>query len=221
MSKSEDNKFPLSVVIIEKTGTCKPLTIKEFKEEDLYKKCGFKSENNFKCAVEWKTKVKGEKYKVYVYGKEEGKANTENKYDFPPPIDTTLFYGNCVVVCKKETDEEYKYFNLDVALWEKIYEKLFGGFEDLVTTSKEDEEEEDELENIPKEKKTKHGYLKDGFVVDSSDDSEEQVSNYDDNSNDSLEEGDDEDDEDSSGDEDDDASDIVPKNLELDFEEYD
>lgn len=217
MSKSEDNKFPLSVVIIEKTGTCKPLTIKEFKEEDLYKKCGFKSENNFKCAVEWKTKVKGEKYKVYVYGKEEGKANTENKYDFPPPIDTTLFYGNCVVVCKKETDEEYEYFNLDVALWEKIYEKLFGGFEDLVTTSKEDEEEEDELENIPKEKKTKHGYLKDGFVVDSSDDSEEQVSNYDDNSNDSLEEEDD-DDEDSSDDEEDV---IVPKNLELDFEEYD
>jgi len=217
MSKSEDNKFPLSVVIIEKTGTCKPLTIKEFKEEDLYKKCGFKSENNFKCAVEWKTKVKGEKYKVYVYGKEEGKANTENKYDFPPPIDTTLFYGNCLVVCKKETDEEYKYFNLDVALWEKIYEKLFGGFEDLVTTSKEDEEEEDELENIPKEKKTKHGYLKDGFVVDSSDDSEEQVSNYDDNSNDSLEEEDGED-EDSSDNEEDI---IVPKNLELDFEEYD
>jgi len=220
MSKTEDNKFPLSVVIIEKTGTCKPLTIKEFKEEELYKKCGFKSENNFKCAVEWKTKVKGEKYKVYVYGKEEGKANTENKYDFPPPIDTTLFYGNCVVLCKKEIDEEYEYFNLDVALWEKIYEKLFGGFEDLVTTSKEDEEEEDELENIPKEKKTKHGYLKDGFVVDSSDDSEEQVSNYDDNSNGSLEEEDD-DDEDSSDDEDDDASDIVPKNLELDFEEYD
>jgi hypothetical protein len=220
MSKSEDNKFPLSVVIIEKTGTCKPLTIKEFKEEDLYKKCGFKSENNFKCAVEWKTKLKGDKYKVYVYGKEEGKANTENKYDFPPPIDTTLFYGNCVVVCKKEIEEEYEYFNLDVTLWEKIYEKLFGGFEDLVATSKEDEEEEDELDNIPKEKKTKHGYLKDGFVVDSSDDSEEPVSNYDDNSNGSLEDEDD-DDEDESDADDDDTDGIVPKNLELDFEEYD
>jgi hypothetical protein len=51
---------------------------------------------------------------------------------------------------------------------------LFGGFEDLAATAKEDEEEEDELANVPKEKKTKQGYLKDGFVVDSSDGDEEQ-----------------------------------------------
>ena len=51
----------------------------------------------------------------------------------------------------------------------KIYEKLFGGFEDLAATAIEDENEEDELANVPKEKKTKQGYLKDGFVVDSSD----------------------------------------------------
>ena len=49
---------------------------------------------------------------------------------------------------------------------------MFGGFEDLASTAVEDEEEEDELTNIPKEKKTKQGYLKDGFVVDS-DDAEE------------------------------------------------
>ena len=55
-------------------------------------------------------------------------------------------------------------------MWEKIYEKLFGGFENLAVTTIEDEEEEDELANVPKEKKTKHGYLKDGFVVDSDDD---------------------------------------------------
>jgi hypothetical protein len=51
---------------------------------------------------------------------------------------------------------------------------LFGGFEDLTTTAVEDENEEDELENVPKNKKTKHGYLKDGFVVDSSDGDEEE-----------------------------------------------
>ncbi len=62
-----------------------------------------------------------------------------------------------------------------MALWNKIYEKLFGGFEDLAATAAEDEEEEDELANVPKEKKTKQGYLKDGFVVDSSD-TEENVS---------------------------------------------
>ena len=51
---------------------------------------------------------------------------------------------------------------------------MFGGFEDLAATAKEDEEEEDELANVPKEKKTKQGYLKDGFVVDSSDGYEEK-----------------------------------------------
>ena len=34
-------------------------------------------------------------------------------------------------------------------MWEKFYEDLFGGFENLADTAKEDEEEEDELENIP------------------------------------------------------------------------
>ena len=41
-----------------------------------------------------------------------------------------------------------------------------GGFEDLSKTSKEDEEEDDDLDKIPANKKTKSGYLKDGFIVD-------------------------------------------------------
>ena len=56
--------------------------------------------------------------------------------------------------------------------WNKLYEKLFGGFEDLSATCAEDEEEIDELELVPEEKKTKHGYLKDGFVVDTEEDEE-------------------------------------------------
>ena len=88
----------------------------------------------------------------------------KNKYDFPPPIDTKLFYGSCAVVAQLKKDNGSKlYTNLSVELWNKIYEKLFGGFEDLAATAKEDEEEEDELANVPKEKKTKDGYLKDGF----------------------------------------------------------
>ena len=92
-----------------------------------------------------------------------GRATNENKYDFPPPIDNVLFFGTCCIVAKKLGKME----NLTLGLWEKIYEKLFGGFEDLSSTALEDEEEKDELELVPKEKKTKHGYLKDGFVVDS------------------------------------------------------
>ena len=72
--------------------------------------------------------------------------------------------------------------NLSLELWNKIYEKLFGGFEDLVATIKEDEDEEDELANVPLHKKTKDGYLKDGFVVDSDKDDEESDSVSDDES---------------------------------------
>lgn len=167
---------PLSIIIVEKEGTLKPLAIKDFKAEELYKKCGFKKGEDFIKQVEWNAKYEGEKYYVEVYAKTEGRANSENKYDFPPPIDTKLFFGNCAILAyNKKTDGTKYYTELTLPLWNKIYEKLFGGFEDLAVTVVEDEEEEDELANVPKEKKTKHGYLKDGFVVDSSD-TEETIS---------------------------------------------
>jgi len=155
-----------SVIIVDKTGTLKSLTIKEYKEEDLYKKCGFKKADGFSKRTEWTVKMQGQKYFVSVYGKIEGKANSENKYDFPPPIDSILFFGSCLIVAREEGSDN---FGLTIELWNKIYEKLFGGFEDLIATAAEDENEVDELANIPKDKKTKQGYLKDGFVVDSSD----------------------------------------------------
>ena len=165
---------PLSIVIVERTGLLKLLSIKDFKIEELYKKCGFKKAEDFIIQTSWNVKLEGKKYTIQVYAKTEGRANSENKYDFPPPIDNKLFFGSCAIVGTIQNDKgEKKYIDLSIPLWNKIYEKLFGGFEDLVTTAKEDEEEEDELANVPKEKKTKHGYLKDGFVVDSSDNDDE------------------------------------------------
>jgi hypothetical protein len=161
---------PLTIIIVEKGGSLKSLSIKDFKMEELYKKCGFKKGEDFVKQVEWNAKYESEKYYVEVYAKTEGRPNSENKYDFPPPIDTKLFFGSCAILAyNKKPDGNKFYTDLSLPLWNKIYEKLFGGFEDLAATAKEDEEEEDELANVPKEKKTKHGYLKDGFVVDSSD----------------------------------------------------
>ena len=184
----------LSVIIVEKTGQLKSLCIKDFKEEELYKKCGFKKADDFILQNEWKMKTDGKKYVIQVYGKTEGRANNENKYDFPPPIDTTLFFGNCAILAQiKNQKDESIYTNLSLELWEKLYEKLFGGFEDLSATAAEDEEEEDELANVPKEKKTKDGYLKDDFVV--SDDSLEDSEDLEEETDD-LEEEDDEEEED-------------------------
>ncbi len=166
---------PLNIIIVEKTGTLKSLAIKDFKLEELFKKCGFKKADDFIKQVEWNAKYDSKKYYIEVFAKTDGRPNSENKYDFPPPIDTKLFFGSCAILAYLKKDDGSKsYVDLSLQLWNKIYEKLFGGFEDLAVTAKEDEEEEDELANVPKEKKTKQGYLKDGFVVDSSDGDEEQ-----------------------------------------------
>jgi hypothetical protein len=190
MSVSE-NKQNISVIIVEKGGSLKCLTIKDYKEEELYKKCGFKKPDGFTKQTEWGTKLNGIKYITCVYAKSEGKANTENKYDFPPPIDTKLFFGSCAIVTSiKNQDNKVETTSLSVELWNKIYEKLFGGFEDLTATCAEDEEEEDELDNIPSSKKTKDGYLKDGFVVDSdsSDKEDEYETDYSDDDEEDEEE---------------------------------
>jgi hypothetical protein len=174
-----EESHPLDIVIVEKTGQLKLLSIKDYKESELFKKCGFKQSEGFKKQHQWTTKIDGTYYIVSVFAKTDGRANSENKYDFPPPIDTKLFFGNCAIVAikqyvKENNDSWSSYINLTIELWTKIYEKLFGGFEDLAATALEDENEIDELKNVPKEKKTKSGYLKDGFVVDSSDTENEE-----------------------------------------------
>lgn len=190
----------VGIIIIDKTGTVKTLNVKDYKEEDLFKKCGFKKPDGVKKQHTWTVKYNKVKYLVSVFGKENGHAGMENKYDFPPPIDTKLFFGSCAVVAQlKDLTGKLTYTTLTDELWDKIYEKLFGGFEDLTVTCKDDEMEEDELEHVDKHKKTKDGYLKDGFVVDSDKEEEDSCSNYedvsDDNSDDNTNEEEDDEDE--------------------------
>ena len=159
----------LQLLIIDKTGTINQKKVRNVKEDEIYKKCGFKDNDNFAERACWKVKIDGDTHTVKCFARDEGRASTENKYDLPPPVDTKLYFGSMVLI---NTDgDTYKDLTLD--LWDKIYEKLFGGFEDLSATAQEDEKEADELENVPKEMKTKDGYLKDGFVVDSNSDDDD------------------------------------------------
>ncbi len=166
---NQQNKM-VEIVIVKKSGDLETLNVKEFLVEDLYKKCGFKKSEGFELACEWSY---NKNWQIRVYGKTDGRANTENKYDFPPPIDNVLFFGSCAIVASIDDNV----IDLSVEGWLPIYEKLFGGFEDLAATALEDEQEEDELANVPKEMLTKDGYLKDGFVVDSDEsDCDEELS---------------------------------------------
>jgi len=201
---------PLTIVIVEKTGDLKSTSIKDFKEEELFKKCGFKKGDDFVKQNDWSVRTGGNKYVISVYGKTDGRANSENKYDFPPPIDSTLFFGSCAIIAK---DGNGAYTDLSVELWNKIYEKLFGGFEDLAATAAEDENEEDELANVPKEMKTKDGYLKDGFVV--SDEDEEDV---DEDTNDETETEEDDDDADDDEEQLDEGDELMEESYDYDSE---
>jgi hypothetical protein len=171
---------PLTIVLVEKTGELKTLSVKDYKEDELFKKCGFKKADDFTKQAEWPIKFDGQKYTIAMYGKTDGKANMENKYDFPPPVDNKLFFGCCALIGQIRDDNNNKsLINLSLELWAKIYDKLFGGFEDLnaLKCENDDDDEDDELDIIPKSKKTKSGsYLKDGFVVDDDEDNEDNMS---------------------------------------------
>jgi hypothetical protein len=179
----------LTIVIVDKSASLKTLNVKDYNVEELYKKCGFKKSDGFILQVEWPIKLDGKKYIVQMYGKLDGKANMENKYDFPPPVDTKLFFGSCALVGMiRDSSNIRTYINLSLELWNKMYDKLFGGFEDLTTNCVEDDDETDELDNVPKNKKTKKGgYLKDGFVVDGSDTEEITGSESDEDDDDGYE----------------------------------
>jgi len=167
----------ISIIIVEKSGILKPLNVKDFNETTLFKKCGFKKMEDFEKHTEWSISYDGNDYIINVYGKTKGRANNENKYEFPPPIDNTVFFGSCCIVLKKNTGV---YLNLTLAIWEKIYELLFGGFDFLYATKDEDKEDVDVLKFVSDDKLTCHGYLKDGFVVDSDEDNNEYEYNDDD-----------------------------------------
>jgi hypothetical protein len=153
----------VNIILVEKTGELKSCVFVEDKDE-LYKKCKFKKAENFVMRTTWNVKQNKYAFKhVSLYARDTGVANTENKYDFPPPVDNILYFGCCALVAH---NGDNTLVDLSLEVWPSIYEDLFGGFENLADTIHEDENEEDELENIPAEMKTKSGYLKDGFVVD-------------------------------------------------------
>lgn len=154
----------IQIIIIKKNTDLQEKNVKTINQNEIYKLLNYKNDNDF-----YKLHTFNDKYEIY--GKRDGKANTENKYEFPPPIDKELYFGNLCIL-KKEEDN---YVDLSIDEWNKIYEKLFGGFEDLdveeVRSVDSEEYETDEL--------TEQGYLKDNFVVDDDELQEEEYVSYD------------------------------------------
>ena len=149
------------ILIVDKSGKIKELELKNYDENELYKKAGFKSAEGFELQTEWGAEINGKCFSVSIYGKLNGRAGQENKYEFPPPIDNTLLFGSCVIVNKQNGQA----VSIGKDDWNAIYEHLYGGFEDI--GDEDSEEETDEDDDKPR---TKEGYVKDGFIVDDKDD---------------------------------------------------
>jgi len=158
----------VKVIVVDKGCKLKVTSVKNFQIDTLYKKCNLKKNDNFEMRVSWK--MENELY-ISIFSKDVGRANSENKYELPPPIDKELYYGSLVVV--KHSEEKLTNDNaedLSITEWNGFYEKLFGGFEDL------NDESYSEEEDIPEHFKTKDGYSKeDGFIAS---DGEEEENDY-------------------------------------------
>ena len=151
----------VSIVIVDKQGCLKNVKVKDVTTQSLAKKCNFKNADDFAEMCIWD--MSDRDIKIHLFAKLFGRANCENKYDFPPPVDEMLFFGSCALV--KYDTKNGSWSDLDVSEWKSIYEDLFGGFEDLGSETSS----EDELENVPDEYKTEDGYLIDDFVVNDND----------------------------------------------------
>ena len=154
-------------ILVSKRGTLKEVCATE---SDYGKVCKTPPTyaSAFKCQATWTIK----KYEAVIelWARANGRAGQENAYEFPPPVDETLFFGDCILVSRKyesgSAAGSVSCAPLTVASWKKMYAHLFGGFDDLVKLADADENEIDELEHISDKKKTRDGYLKDGFIVD-------------------------------------------------------
>jgi hypothetical protein len=129
------------ILNVDKSGVVSETKILSDKVSELYKKLGYKTADKMEdaCAV-WSEGVNH----IHVYGKTKGRAGSENKYEFPPPIDGTLFFGNVLIVLVSDD----KIVDLTLKVWEVVYERLFGGFEDLVDSQVNslDDEDSEEVE---------------------------------------------------------------------------
>lgn len=168
-----------SIVVLKKNSDIHSSTLPTDGTDALYKRCGFKKPDGFRAHATWALPAEDQTIYVKVFGKTEGRAGSENKAELPPPVDSTIFFGNVAIVSFIGSDpESAQPTDLTAERWEKLYELLIGGTESLggAAADKADAaanaaiEEEYELdEGLLGLSKSREGYAKDGFVVEDED----------------------------------------------------
>ena len=149
-------------VFVCKNGETEQKTTKhQIEEEKIFKLCNYKSMSGFEKLHCFPIKKTDPENGYEVYGKKNGRANSENKYEFPPPIDSELYFGSLCIIKR----EDGIICDLTIEEWSSVYESLFGGFEDI---EESDEERSIDSETYSSDEYTKEGYHKDSFIIDDS-----------------------------------------------------
>lgn len=147
-------------VFVSKSGEIEQKTTKQqIEDEKIFKLCNYKSASGFEKLHCFPMDKNDTDNGYEVYGKKNGRANSENKYEFPPPIDTELYFGSLCIIKR----EDGIITDLTTEEWSTKYESLFGGFEDIEDS---DGERSMDSEVYSSDEYTKEGYHKDSFVID-------------------------------------------------------
>ena len=192
----------VEVVIIDKSGNC------------LTKKLDMKKMGEMKLSRQTEWKKNG--IVMVLFGStlmpKKLPAN-ENKFEFPPPVDSTLFFGNCIVAAYRNGVS----INFTTEMWEVSYEELMEGFENLDDTKMEDDEEEEEEDD--EEEEEEDDEEEDDVDDEEEDDVDDEDEDEDEDEDDDVDDEDEDEDEDDDEDDDDDENDDDEEEEEGDDEE--
>jgi transcription elongation factor S-II len=104
-----------------------------------------------------------DEYTLTLFGYTTGKAGTENKHELPPPLDSTIYFSDILLIASKDEASWMNPVTFTQEQYEKFYQKAFGGFEsageDDEDTDTDEEEvlEEEVLEEESPKKKEEEG----------------------------------------------------------------
>jgi hypothetical protein len=150
------------IITIDKAGKMKETQIKEYNEQELYKKTSYKTGEGFESRHVWNISIHKNEYEIALFAKIDGRAGQENKYEFPPPVAEILFFGTCILVNQNGKKD------LKIDEWKEICDKLMGGFDDL---DEDDISEDDEYSNL---QIGCDGYARDGFVIEDEEEEDDE-----------------------------------------------
>ena len=180
----------VTVLIVQKTGVVVEANLKQFSIEEVCKKARVKNATDYKQTTVWSIMIDKVQYHIALYARSTGRAGQENKYEFPPPVDSALYFGPCMLVQQNSPSDATAVTSLSEETWKKVYNHLCGGFEECLE-SDDDEEEDEVVENADK----KTGYSLDGFVVGDDEEDEEEEEEEDDDEDTEVEEDEEEEEE--------------------------